>query len=93
MDRMERHRETGECHKELLRISQHIDSALRRMNAAHMTGWVDELSYIPEAINEASRGISGNAALDVNEDIKSGNKLSANMLLLALHGATPRPPN
>ncbi len=93
MDGMERHRQTGECHAELLRLAQHIDGALRRMEAAHMTGWVDELSYIPEAINGASRTISGNAALDVNENIKRGNELSKNMLLLALHGAPQHPPN
>ncbi len=87
MDSIERHRQTGECHMELLHLAQHIDSALRRMEAAHMTGWVDELSYIPKAINEASDTISGNASLDVNESIQHGETLHAQVVLAAIMGA------
>ena len=93
MDRLARHRQTGKCHMELLRLAQHIDSALRRMHAAHMDGWVDELSYIPDAINEASSTISGNAALDVNESIQHSDALNANMVLAAIGVATSRPSN
>ncbi len=88
MDIMERHRQTGKCHMELLRLSRHIDSALRRMEAAHMTGWVDELSYIPQAINEASNTISGNAAFDVTESIRRGDVMNSNMVM-AMLGVDP----
>ncbi len=93
MDSMERHRQTGECHTELRRLARHIESAVKRMHAAHMDGWVDELSYISEAILIASDTINGNAARDVNESIQHSEAMNRNMVLAAIGAATSRPSN
>ncbi len=83
-DAMDRLKDTQAQHRILRECAAAVESVVHRLDAVYMEKLADEIADIPALIRNAEQQIAGNAAEDVNDQIRHSETMVANTMLALL---------